>query len=219
MGNVDTGSSKSVSASPAVRKATDTLAGQINGMAGGTMYVAPSSTTQQGWQQALGAAGNADYTSGLQGLIKNYSGIANGTSGLDDPGYTAMRSKLANDVGASVNSTFNNSGLFGSDSNQKSLASGLADSLGALDYQQYRYGNDQKAQAASMLPSLFSAAQLPSAVTQSVGSAQDASAQAKQTGELDWLTRLTSALGGTAEAGGTNKTVSSPLWLQLMNQL
>ena len=216
MGNVNTGSTSTKSNSSAVTGAADAIAKQVKGMVGGTTYVAPSATTTGGWQASLNAANDPAYASGIKSAIDRYSGIAGGQSGMNDPGYQAMRSKLQNDVTAGVNTSFNNSGLFGADSNQKSLASGLGDALGGLDYQQYRYGNDQASQAATMLPQLFSAQQLPSSIQQAIGSAQDASAQAKQTGGLDWLTQLTSGLNGASSAVGSTSTTSKPLWQTLL---
>ena len=88
--------------------------------------------------------------------------------------------------------------------------------MGGLDYQQYRYGNDQASQAATMLPQLFSAQQLPSSIQQAVGAAQDASAQSQQTGGLDWLTRLTQGLNGASSAAGQTSTEQMPLWKMLL---
>ena len=216
MGNVNTGSSKTTSNSKAVTGAADSIAKQVQSMVGGTTYVAPSAATTGGWAASLNAANDPAYSSGIKSAIDRYSGIAGGQSGMNDPGYTALRSKLQNDVTAGVNSSFNNSGLFGADSNQKSLASGLGDALGGLDYQQYRYGNDQASQAATMLPQLFSAQQLPSSIQQAVGAAQDASAQGKQTGGLDWLTQLTQGLNGASGAAGQTSTEQMPLWTVLL---
>lgn len=54
--------------------------------------------------------------------------------GEEDPGYSRLRSNLINDVTTNDLTAFNNSGMFGSDSNRKSLAKGLGDSLAGLDY-------------------------------------------------------------------------------------
>lgn len=219
MGNVDTGSSSTVSNSPQVKSAINNIAGQINGLAkpGATSYVAPSTNTTQGWQASLTAANNPAYSQGLAGAMSSFGNRAAGNElGMQDPGYATLRAKLENDVLRSTNTSFNSSGLFGSDSNQKAAASGLADSLGALDYQQYSNSLDRQSSAAAMLPQLFQAGQLPASIQQAVGSAQDQSNQAQKLGELDWATRLSQALQGTSAAAGSTTTESKPLWLSLL---
>lgn len=210
------------SASPAVTATVNKLATGIGNAytPGASSYVAPSSTTTGGWQNSLTAANNPNFSGGIAGALTSYGNRAAGNElGQNDPGYLALRNKLQNDVTTGVNSSFNNSGLFGSDSNVKNLTSGLTDSLGALDYKQYSDSLGRQSEAANMLPQLFAAGQLPSSIQQSVGASMDADAKAKEGGVWDYLNRATGTLSGAAGAAGTNTTTSTPtapLWSQLL---
>ena len=210
------------SASPQVTSTVNKLAKGIGDAytPGGSSYVAPSSTTTGGWANSLSAAGNQDFSGGIAGALSSYGNRASGGElGQNDPGYLALRNKLQNDVTTGVNGSFNNSGLFGSDSNVKSLTSGLTDSLGALDYKQYSDSLSRQSEAANMLPQLFAAGQLPSSIQQSVGASMDADKKAQEGGVWDYLNRATGTLSGAAGAAGTNTTTSTPtapLWQQLL---
>lgn len=212
MGNVNTGSTQSKSSSAAVNKAVDTLAGGVSAAysPGKSLYQNPSANTTGGWQASLQAANNPDYAGGLAGALQSYGNRAAGNEiGVNAPGYAALRNKLQSDVTSGVNSSFNNSGLFGSDSNVKSLSSGLADSLGALDYQQYNNSLNRQSEAANLLPQLFSGAQLPSSIQQSVGASQDADKAAMANGKIDYLNRILAPLTGASGAAGTAQTTTN----------
>lgn len=205
--------SSTAPASKAVRGTIDKLATGIGNAysPGASLYTAPGSTTTGGQAASLAAANNPLYSGAVNSAIGSFGDIAAGNQfGTNDPGYAALRSKLSNDVLTSTNQSFNNSGLFGSDSNQKAAASGLADSLGALDYNNFQNDQQRQAQAAGLLPGLFSAAQLPSSVQQSVGASQDAATAAEKAGPTDFLAKLTAIANGNAAAGGTNTTQTSP---------
>lgn len=221
-GTTQTSTSSTAPSNPDVTATTSTLAKGLGALAtpGATTYTAPGSTTTGGQAASLAAANNPLYSNAVNGAIGSFGNIAAGNQfGTNDPGYAALRNKLSNDVLTSTNQSFNNSGLFGSDSNQKAAASGLADSLGALDYSNFQNDQQRQAQAAGLLPGLFSAAQLPSSVQQSVGASQDAAANAQQNGQLDFLSRLTSAAAGNAASAGTTTTNTqpgTPLWQSLL---
>ena len=219
MGDVNTGSSQSKSSSAAVNKAVDTLAGGVSSAysPGKSLYQAPSANTQGGWAASLNAANNPAYSGGISGAIQSYGNRASGAEiGMNAPGYSAIRDRLQNDVTASVNNNFNNSGLFGSDSNRRGLTEGLTSSLGALDYSQYNDSLSRQAEAANLLPTLMQGAQLPAGIQQSIGAAQDADAAAKAAGPTDYLGKLTSILGGNAAAAGTTTNNQTPLWKLLL---
>ena len=209
------------SSSKAVNKAVDKLASGLSNSysQGQSLYQAPSANTTQGWQASLAAANNPAFSQGLAGAMTSFGNRAAGNElGMEDPGYATLRAKLENDVMRSTNTAFNESGLFGSDSNQKAAASGLADSLGALDYQQYSNSLDRQSSAAAMLPQLFSAGQLPASIQQSIGAAQDADAAAKAAGPTDYLAKLSSIMAGQAGAAGTSTSQpSTPLWQSLLS--
>lgn len=208
------------SGSKAVNATVDKLAAGLGASytPGQSLYQAPSANTTQGWQASLNAANNPAFSRGLAGAMTSFGNRAAGNElGSQDPGYATLRAKLENDVLRSTNTSFNQSGLFGSDSNQKAAASGLADSLGALDYKQYGDSLDRQSSAAAMLPQLFSAGQLPASIQQSVGAAQDADAAAKAAGPTDYLAKLSSILAGQSGAAGTTTSQpTTPLWQTLL---
>ena len=215
MGNVNTGSSQSKSSSAAVNKAVDTLAGGVSGAysPGKSLYQSPSAATTGGWQASLNAANNPTYSGGLAGAMTSYGNRAAGNElGMNDPGYKAIRDQLQSDITSTANSSFNNSGLFGSDSNQRGLAQGLASGLGGLDYQQYNDSLSRQAEAANILPTLFQGAQLPAGIQQSIGAAQDMDAAAKAAGPTDYLAKLTGIMSGNAASAGTTTNSQTPLW-------
>lgn len=214
--------STSKSSSPAVMSTVDKLAKGLGNeyTQGKSLYQAPGANTQAGWAGSLAAANNPAFSGGLAGALTSYGNRAAGNElGMNDPGYAALRSKLSDDVMRETNTAFNSSGLFGSDVNQKAAASGLAEALGGLDYNQYQNSLNRQSEAATMLPQLFSGMQLPSSIQQSVGASQDAAAQAQANGPTDYLAKLTSILNGTAGAAGTTTTTTqptAPLWQQLL---
>lgn len=219
MGDVNTGSSQSKSSSAAVNKAVDTLAGGVTAAysPGKSLYQAPSANTTGGWAASLNAANNPAYAGGIAGAMQSYGNRAAGNEiGMNAPGYSAIRDRLQNDVTSSVNNNFNNSGLFGSDSNRRGLTEGLTSSLGALDYSQYNDSLSRQAEAANLLPTLMQGAQLPAGIQQSIGAAQDADAAAKAAGPTDYLAKLTSIAGGNAAAAGTTTNSQTPLWKLLL---
>jgi hypothetical protein len=108
----------------------------------------------------------------------------------------------------------------------------MVSSLGSIRDKAYMGERDRsrayQAQATQMLPSLYSAAQLPAATIGAVGAAQDADKQAGLMGRYDlktrqdnsvtdWLAKLTSISSGNAQAGGMTNTQtdtrpSTPWW-------
>lgn len=214
-GSVDTGSTSTKSNNKAVDQLTTTLASSLNKLYAptGSTYVAPSSTTTNSWQQALNAANNGTYTGGLAGALASYGNRAAGNElGLNDPLYQQQRATLTDDVLKTVNGQFNSMGQLGSDQSRTAAARGLADSLGALDTQQRNESYNRQAEGANMLSSLYQASLLPSSITGSVGAAQDADAQAKALGGLDYLGKFMSLLNGASGAAGTTTTTSMPWW-------
>jgi hypothetical protein len=222
-------STKTASSDPQVQKTLDPLLQGISTaytkgpqVFDKSLYAGVGPTTTNAWTSALNAAGNPNYAAGINGAIGNQAGVAAGNNlGQHDPGYAALRAKLQNDVTTGTNASFNASGLFGSDNNQTSLARGLTEGLGGLDYQQYHDSLARQQQAIQNLPGLYQAAQAPSATAGAVGSAQDANSQANLLGQSDLFTRQTQAptdllaklsaiLQGGAQTAGTTTTASQP---------
>lgn len=178
---------------------------------GKSLFTAPGANTTGGQAASLSAASNPLYSAGINSAIGDFGDVAAGNRfGTNDPGYAALRSKLSNDVLTQTNQSFNNSGLFGSDSNQRAAGEGLGNALAGLDYGNYQQDIQRQQQAAGMLPGLFSAQQLPSSVQQSVGASQDAASAAQAAGPSDFLAKLSAIAAGTAGAGGTTQTNTSP---------
>lgn len=215
-GDTQTTTSTSAPSNPAVDATVTKILGGVNSQLdtspkvfGESLYGGVGPTTQQGWTSALTAANNPDYTSGIKGAIKSYSDIAAGNFG-NDP----VRTNLINDVTTNANNSFNASGLFGSDSNQRAVGQGLGAALG-------QYDQSRQAQAAQLLPSLFQSSLLPSTVQGQIGGAQDANTQAALLGRNDLYRRTndaqrdnlawgSSVLTGPASASGTTQTQTQP---------
>lgn len=182
----------------------------------GAPFTGAGDTTKNAWALGKSSAINPVFDSSLQGALQSYGDTAAGKNiGINDPGYAAIRAKLSNDVLTSTNGSFNNSGLFGSDNNQKAAASGLTDSLGALDYQQYNDSLDRQTAAAQLLPQLYSDQQLPSATLGAIGSAEDANTANNNTSRQSQIIALANALNGVAQTSGTTSTTyqpSQPWW-------
>jgi hypothetical protein len=155
---------------------------------------------------------------------------AGGKLGQNDPGYAALRSNLINDVTTNDLSAFNNSGMFGSDSNRKSLSQGLGTALGGLDMQQYNQGIARQQQAQAGLSDAYGNTMLPGKTALGIGQMQDTDRQAAlqadyeqrtraAQGPTDYLAKLSSLLAGNAATGGMNSTSSSTSPIQQPNPL
>ena len=145
--------------------------------------------------------------------------------GMNDPGYAALRSGLENDVITANLSAFNNSGMFGSDSNRAQLTKDLTRELGGLDYQNFQsdIARQQAAQAAQA--GAYQNTLLPGKTALTVGQMQDADTQAAlqaeyeqktraAQGPTDYLAKLSSLLAGNAATGGSTSTGSSTVPIQ-----
>jgi hypothetical protein len=201
-----------------ISKLSKGLAGEYT--PGQSLWQAPGANTTGGQSAALSAASNPFYASAINDATKSFGNIAAGNAyGTNDPGYAALRDKVASDTLTGINKSFNSSGLFGSDSNLRAAGEGLGSALAGLDYSNFQNDQQRQAQAAGLLPNLFAAGQLPSGVQQQVGAAQDASAAGQASGKLDYLSRLIASAQGAAGAGGTTTTNTqpgTPLWQTLL---
>ena len=212
MASEDTQTTTTGIANPALNSTITKLATGIGDLykPGSSSYIAPGSTTTGAWQSSLDAANNPAYSGGIAGAIESYGRrAAGGELGLDDPAYRQVRANLADDVTTATNNSFNNSGLFGSDSNRRGLAEGLTSSLGALDLQQLELGKSRQAEAATLLPQLLQGGQLPSSLAASVGASQDADAQNKANGQIDYLSRIMGLVNGASGAAGTTTSTTT----------
>lgn len=192
-----------------------------------SLYPGVGQTTQNAWQQTLGAAGNPDFASGIGGAMSDFGDVAAGNRfGMDDPGYARIRQGVIDDTMSNINSQFTNSGRFGGGSHVESLGEGVGNAVAGLDYSNFQSDVARQQQAAQMMPGLFQASLMPGATTGAVGSAQDADALATRQGENDlfrrqndtkWdaLARSSSIGAGTAGMGGMttqNTQPATPWW-------
>lgn len=186
------------------------------------LYAGTGATTDNALSGMLSNANDPMYSGGLRNNFTEMADIAAGNRfGLDDPGYATLRSKVANDVTTTNLDAFNNSGMFGSDSNRKSLSEGLGNALAGLDYTNFQNDIMRQERARAGLSDAFRDTMLPSEYALNVGQLQDADAQAALQAEYDRATRganaktdmlakLSSILAGNAPVGGTTSTSTTP---------
>ena len=196
-------------------------------------YAGAGSTTQQGWNSALGAANNQNFTSGLDAAIADQSKVASGDYlNQMDPNAQALIDRTANQTAADINASMGADGAYGSNIHTGALGDtiGALRQQGAMDNRNFQYGRQQAAM--QNLPQLYSARQLPASTFAAVGGAQDANTQAEIMARNDlfrkqndaganWLGQFTSILNGNAQTAGntttqTNTTPTPPLWSSLL---
>lgn len=187
------------------------------------LYAGTGATTDNALSSILSGANNPAAGQAFGDTFNEVSDIAAGNRfGMNDPGYAALRSGLENDVTTANLSAFNNSGMFGSDSNRSQLTRDLTRELGGLDYQNFQsdIARQQAAQAAQA--GAFKNTLLPGQAALSVGQMQDADAQAALQAEsdhylrekgapTDYLAKLSSLLAGNAATGGTSSSTTTPI--------
>lgn len=196
-----------------------------------SLYPGLSSTTQGGLSSLLAGADPAGYSNSVSGAISDFGDIAAGNRfGTNEPGYAALRAKLADDTLTGVNSIFAGSGRFGSGSHVDTATNSLVSALGGLDYANFQNDQQRQMAAAGLLPGLYEASQLPAQTQLQAGQIMDADALAQRQAQNDlfrrqndsvWdaLARSSSILAGTAPSGGsttTNTQPGTPLWQTLM---
>lgn len=187
---------------------------------------------------AIGATdnliGNGGLTPGQTSNIGDTNDLASLYSKMaTDPASTQAGKNLINDVTTSTDAAFNNSGLFGSDNNKDALSRGITEGLGGLQqgyltgqqgalddsFNKTQTGTSNGATLAQLLPTLYSADQLPGGTQQAVGSAQDTAAQAAANRNLTLIQQLTAALSGQAPVGGATTASTSPTQSPLLSLL
>lgn len=188
-----------------------------------SLYAGTGQTTDNALASMLSGANNPAAGQAFGNTFGEVSDIAAGNRfGMNDPGYAAMRGKLQDDVTTANLSAFNNSGMFGSDSNRSQLTNDLTTALGGLDYQNFQSDIARQERAQGAMAGAFNNTLLPSQTALKVGQLQDADAQAALQGEsdlflrekgapTDYLAKLSSLLAGNAATGGTNSTTTTPI--------
>lgn len=182
-------------------------------------------TTQDSWSAMLNASNNPAYSAGVKGATSDFARAAAG----DDYGANdAYYKQLGDDTLRDVNSMFTSSGRFGSGSHVGTAVGALGD----VNNANIAADRQWQAQAAGMLPSMYSAGMAPAGVQAGVGAAQDANALALRQAENDlfrrqndagWSTlgQASSILAGTAGAGTQQQTTTQPTapWWQAPLQI
>lgn len=190
------------------------------------LYGGLGGTTNNALSGILSGSQNPQYSQAFGNTFADMADTAAGNRlGEKDPGYAALRSNLINDVTTNDLSAFNNSGLFGSDSNRKSLSQGLGTALGGLDMQQYNQSLQRQQQAQQGLAGAYQNTFLPQQTALGVGQMQDADRQAQLQAQFeqqtraaqaptDYLAKLSSLLAGNAATGGSTTSGSSTVPIQ-----
>jgi hypothetical protein len=188
-----------------------------------SLYAGTGATTDNALSTMLSGATNPAAGQAFGNTFSEVSDIAAGNRfGMDDPGYAALRSKVASDTLTGTNRAFNESGLFGADSNQRAAGEGLANALAGLDYGNFQNDQQRQERAQASQAGAFQNTLLPGQAALGVGQLQDADAQAALQGEsdlalrqfnapTDFLAKLSSILAGNAASGGTSSSTTTPI--------
>lgn len=194
----------------------------------------------QGINGAMGYAGGLADGSGPSLTENTLLDVAQGKYlNETDPNFQAMVDRAANGTAADINAAIGSNGRYGSNVHVNALGEQLGalrtnaavqernmqlgrqtDALAAIEGQRQQ-GVNNAFGASSLLPGLFSAAQLPAAAYGAIGAAEDADKQAALMGRYDLqqrqanarsdqLAKLTSILSGNAGASGTTQTTTTP---------
>ena len=187
------------------------------------LYAGTGATTDNALSTILAGANNPAAGQAFGNTFNEVSDIAAGKRfGMNDPGYAALRAKVGSDTLLGTNRAFNESGLFGADSNQRSAGEGLANALAGLDYGNYQNDIARQERAQASQAGAFQNTLLPGQAALGVGQLQDADAQAalqaesdlalrKANAPTDFLAKLSSILAGNAASGGSTSTTTSPV--------
>lgn len=105
-----------------------------------------ASTITNSTNNLLGQGGLSDQQKSASDYFQNQM-----TTQANNPAYQQMRDQLAADTTDSVTGQYAAAGRYGSGANQKALASGLSNTLGGLDYQQYQNNLANQNNSASQL--------------------------------------------------------------------
>lgn len=197
MGGGDETSTQSTAPSnPDVQPTLSRLLQGVQGTYNTTQQNGTPAALAQGWASQFGAASNPDFMRGVSGATADFADAAAGNQyGANDAYYDQLSDNTMRDVGA----MFTNSGRFGSGSHVETAVKALGD----VNNANIAADRAWQAQAASALPAMFSAGQMPGAVQTAIGQDQRAA---------PWynLGQASSILAGTAGAGGSTSTMTQP---------
>lgn len=180
-----------------------------------TLYKGMGTTTRNALDQMLAGSNPSGYSTYLDSAIGDMGEVAAGKRfGTNDPGYATIRKNVEDSALTSSLSAFNNSGLFGSDTNQRETGRGVASALAELDYGNLMNDQGRQERAIGMLPGMRDAALAPARTALEVGAAEDADASAVRTGGYNRLLEVLGAFSGSQGNAGMKEEV--PLWQQLL---
>jgi hypothetical protein len=175
-------------------------------MFGPSLNTDAANATRSAWDTTLDAAGNPAYGNAISGAMSEFGDIAAGNRfGDGDSQWQAVEDDLSNRILSQTNNSFNNSGLFGSDSNQRAASEGLGSAIGNLRLSRLQGNEARQERAASYLPALFQGSLAP-------GAAMGGVAASMRDTPWDPLLNASAVLGNTAGAGGTESSKSVPWW-------
>lgn len=194
--DTETTTSTNAPSNPDVNPTLSKLLQGVQGTYDAGQNVGANGDIRAGWASQLGAAVDPNYARGISGATADFADAAAGNQySANDPYYK----QLGDDTLRDVNAMFTGSGRFGSGSHVGTAVSALGD----VNNANIAADRQWQSQAASQLPSMFAAGQAPGAVQTAVG---------QQRQEQPWwnLQNASSILAGTAGAGGTTGTQTSP---------
>lgn len=187
------------------------------------LYAGTGAATDSALSSMLSGANDPMYSGAFRDTFSDMADTAAGNKfGMNDPGYAALRSKIASDTLTGTNRAFNESGLFGADSNQREAGRGLADALAGLDYGNFQNDIAREERAQAGLAGAFQNTGLPASRALQVGQLMDQDAQAALMADADlqsrrfnaptdFLAKMSSILAGNAATGGSTSTTTSPV--------
>lgn len=186
-------------------------------------YAGTGATTNNALSSMLGGANDPTYANAFKANFADMADTAAGNKfGTNDPGFQRVLDSTIDKTKTGIYQDFNNSGLFGSDSNMKAAGEGIANAVAGLEYGNLQNDIARQERAQAGLGGAFGSTMLPSQTALHVGQFQDTNAQAQRQADMDLylrkmgaptdqLARLSSILAGNAAAGGTNSSVTSPV--------
>jgi len=191
-----------------------------------SLYTGMGETTQNALAGIEGGANPAGYSGFVGGAIGDFGDVAAGNRfGTNDPGFATLRQGVIDDTMSSINSTFGNSGMFGSDSNLEAAGRGIGSAIAGLDYGNFQNDIARQQNAVGTLNSLYGMSQQPGQTQLAAGQIRDADALAGRQGEADLFERdnnadynrfleLIGAFTGSQSNAGMKQEV--PWWQSLL---
>lgn len=203
-GDTETTTSTNAPSNPDVNPTLSTLLKGLQGKYNAGEAAGNPAAMNAGWASRTAAASGPTYSTGVDNATAELADIAGGKRfGMNDPGYAALRQGAIDDTLTNINSSFLTDGRFGSTVQGEAAGRGVASTIAGLDYGNFQNDQQRQMQAIAAQPGNFAARQLPGQTLTQIGE--------EQRGAPWWnLSQGSSVLAGTAGAGGSTSTQTSP---------